>query len=133
MVVDKVAQSLQRSSLLHDAGIATSLTNSGQQWDFPNGWAPIQHMIVDGLLNSGSKEARSLGKDIAIKWIKTNYVAFAKTRTMHEKYNVDKCGVSGGGGEYVPQTGFGWSNGVVLAFLEEFGWPRDLKIGCHEP
>lgn len=28
------------------------------------------------------------------------------------------------------QTGFGWSNGVVLAFLEEFGWPQDLKIDC---
>ncbi|KAK2978651.1 hypothetical protein RJ640_019108 [Escallonia rubra] len=99
--------------------------------DFPNGWAPIQHMIVDGLLNSGSKEAKSLAKDIAMKWIKTNYVAFTKTRRMHEKYDVDKCGDAGGGGEYVPQTGFGWSNGVVLAFLEEFGWPRDLKIGCQ--
>ena len=28
------------------------------------------------------------------------------------------------------QTGFGWSNGVVLAFLEEFGWPQDQKIDC---
>ena len=28
------------------------------------------------------------------------------------------------------QTGFGWSNGVVLAFLEEFGWPQDRKIDC---
>lgn len=28
------------------------------------------------------------------------------------------------------QTGFGWSNGVVLAFLEEFGWPEDRKIEC---
>jgi len=28
------------------------------------------------------------------------------------------------------QTGFGWSNGVVLAFLEEFGWPEDRNIEC---
>lgn len=28
------------------------------------------------------------------------------------------------------QTGFGWTNGVVLALLEEFGWPEDLKIDC---
>jgi len=28
------------------------------------------------------------------------------------------------------QTGFGWSNGVVLSFLEEFGWPEDKEIAC---
>lgn len=129
-LVEKVSKSLQHSGLLRDAGIATSLTNTGQQWDFPNGWAPLQHMIVEGLVKSGSKEARSLAEDIAMKWIKTNYAAYKENGTMHEKYDVEKCGAFGGGGEYVPQTGFGWSNGVVLAFLEEFGWPKDLKIGC---
>ncbi|KAM7494378.1 hypothetical protein LguiB_028987 [Lonicera macranthoides] len=129
-LVDTVAQSFLSSGLLRPAGIATSLTNSGQQWDFPNGWAPLQHMIVEGLSKSASKEARSLGEDIAMRWIRTNYATFNETGTMHEKYDVDKCGAFGGGGEYVPQTGFGWSNGVVLAFLEEFGWPRDEKLGC---
>ncbi|KAI7752828.1 hypothetical protein M8C21_010908 [Ambrosia artemisiifolia] len=107
--VNKVAQSLESSGLVCAAGIATSLTNSSEQWDFPNGWAPIQHMIVEGLVRSRSKEARSLAKDIAIS----------------------KCGEFGGGGEYVPQTGFGWSNGVVLAFLEEFGWAEDLSPYCQ--
>lgn len=129
-VVDEVLRSLQNSGLLCPAGIATSLTNSGQQWDFPNGWAPLQHMIVEGLVRSRSEQARSIAEDIAVKWIRTNYVAYKKTGNMHEKYNVEKCGDFGGGGEYVPQTGFGWSNGVVLAFLEEFGWPQDLKLDC---
>ncbi|XP_058179607.1 probable trehalase [Rhododendron vialii] len=129
-LVKKVRQSLQRSGLIRAVGIATSLTNSGQQWDFPNGWAPIQHLIVEGLVRSGSKEAKSMAKDIAARWIRTNYVFYKKTNTMSEKYDVEKCGEYGGGGEYVPQTGFGWSNGVVLAFLEEFGWPKDLKIDC---
>uniref|UniRef100_A0A803R6S8 Trehalase n=1 Tax=Cannabis sativa TaxID=3483 RepID=A0A803R6S8_CANSA len=123
-------RSLQKSGLVHSAGIATSLTNSGQQWDFPNGWAPIQHMIIEGLTRSGLKEARSMGREIAVSWLRTNYVTFKKTKTMHEKYNVEKCGFFGGGGEYVPQTGFGWSNGVVLTLLEEFGWPEDLSIDC---
>ncbi|XXG77738.1 hypothetical protein AAC387_Pa08g1834 [Persea americana] len=126
----KVMKSLKNSRLLHDAGIATSLSNSGQQWDFPNGWAPLQHMIVEGLLKSGLREARTLAEDIAVRWIRTNYAAYKKTGAMHEKYNVEACGKIGGGGEYVPQTGFGWTNGVVLAFLEEFGWPRDLKLDC---
>ncbi|XP_077234084.1 trehalase 1 [Tasmannia lanceolata] len=129
-VVKKVMKSLQTSGLLHAAGIATSLTNSGQQWDFPNGWAPLQHMIIEGLVKSRSREARLIGEDIAVRWIKTNYAAYKKTGHMHEKYDVEVCGDVGGGGEYVPQTGFGWSNGVVLALLEEFGWPQDRKIEC---
>lgn len=129
--VKKVAQSLESSGLLRAAGIATSLTNSSQQWDFPNGWAPLQHMIVEGLVRSGLEEAKSLAKDIAIRWIRTNYVTYKKVNAMHEKYDVSKCGEFGGGGEYVPQTGFGWSNGVVLAFLEEFGWPEDLDPQCQ--
>ncbi|GMN31402.1 hypothetical protein TIFTF001_003245 [Ficus carica] len=128
ILVNKVMRSLQSSGLLCACGIATSLTNSGQQWDFPNGWAPIQHMIVEGLARSGSKEARKLAEDIAVRWIRTNYVAYKRTGAMHEKYNVENCGDFGGGGEYVPQTGFGWSNGVVLALLEEFGWPEDRAI-----
>ncbi|KAK6251492.1 hypothetical protein SCA6_005497 [Theobroma cacao] len=99
--------------------------------DFPNGWAPLQHMIVEGLSRSGSTEARSIAKDIAERWIRTNYVAYKKIGAMHEKYDVEKCGKYGGGGEYIPQTGFGWSNGVVLALLEEFGWPKDQKIDCN--
>ncbi|KAI3469104.1 hypothetical protein Pfo_025767 [Paulownia fortunei] len=129
-MVDEVVQGLQNSGLVCPAGIATSLTNSGQQWDFPNGWAPLQHMIVEGLVRSGSEQARCVAEDIAVKWIRTNYLAYKKTGAMHEKYTVEKCGVYGGGGEYAPQTGFGWSNGVVLAFLEEFGWPKDLKLDC---
>ncbi|KAJ0739600.1 putative alpha,alpha-trehalase [Helianthus annuus] len=130
-VVNKVAQSLESSGLIHAAGIATSLRNSSEQWDYPNGWAPIQHMIVEGLVRSGSKEARSLAKDIAIRWIRTNYVTYQTSKAMHEKYDVTKCGEFGGGGEYVPQTGFGWSNGVVLALLEEFGWAEDLSPYCQ--
>jgi len=72
--------------------------------DFPNGWAPLQHMIVEGLARSGSKEARSVAEDIAMRWIRTNYVAYKKTGKMHEKYNVEKCGEFGGGGKYVPQV-----------------------------
>lgn len=128
--VMKATKSLQKSGLLQPYGISTSLTNSGQQWDFPNGWAPLQHLIVEGLSKSKIKEARALAEDIASRWIRTNFVSYQKSGVMHEKYDVRACGEFGGGGEYAPQTGFGWSNGVVLAFLEEFGWPKDRDIGC---
>ncbi|PHU27960.1 Trehalase [Capsicum chinense] len=130
ITTQRVIQSLRRLGLLQSAGIAMTLSNTGQQWDFPNGWPPLQHMIIEGLARSGLEEARTLAKDIAIRWIRTNYVAYKKTGAMYEKYDVTRCGAAGGGGVYVAQTGFGWTNGVVLALLEEFGWPEDLNIDC---
>ncbi|VAH05327.1 unnamed protein product [Triticum turgidum subsp. durum] len=126
----RVMRSLQASGLVCPAGIATSVSNTGQQWDFPNGWAPLQHLIAEGLLNSGSTEAKEFAEDIATRWVRTNYAAYKSSGAMHEKYDVEACGKSGGGGEYKPQTGFGWSNGVLLAFLEELGWSHDKEIGC---
>lgn len=61
-------------------------------------------MIVEGLARSGSKEARKLAEDIAVRWIRGNYVTYKRTGAMHEKYNVENCGDFGGGGEYVPQV-----------------------------
>ena len=29
-------------------GVPTSLDESGQQWDFPNAWPPLQHILVAG-------------------------------------------------------------------------------------
>ncbi|GAB4834614.1 hypothetical protein Ancab_032877 [Ancistrocladus abbreviatus] len=129
--VEKVVRSLETSGLLCAAGIATSLTKSGQQWDFPNGWAPLQHMIIEGLARSGSVKAKLVAETIAARWLRTNYISYKKTGVMHEKYDVEQCGEYGGGGEYQPQTGFGWTNGVVLALLEEFGWPHDRKLDCE--
>ncbi|CAN0840876.1 TRE1 [Linum grandiflorum] len=130
VLVEQVLKSFQKSGLIRATGIATSLTNSGQQWDFPNGWAPLQHLIVEGLARSGSKKAKALAEEIAVRWINSNYIVYTRTGAMHEKLDVQACGEFGGGGEYVPQTGFGWTNGVVLAFLEEFGWPHDRELGC---
>ena len=38
---------------------------------------------------------------------------------MYEKYNAYEIGVGGGGGEYIPQIGFGWTNGVALVLLRQ--------------
>ena len=38
---------------------------------------------------------------------------------MYEKYDAFEVGVGGGGGEYVPQIGFGWTNGVALLLLQQ--------------
>ncbi|CAH8314172.1 unnamed protein product [Eruca vesicaria subsp. sativa] len=127
-LVKKVVKALENSGLIAPAGILTSLTNSGQQWDYPNGWAPQQEMIVTGLVRSGLKVAKEIAEEIARRWIRSNYSVYKTSGGIHEKLNVADFGEYGGGGEYEPQTGFGWSNGVILAFLEEFGWPSHLSI-----
>ena len=45
----------------------------------------------------------------------------AEVCNMFEKYNVNDTGNAGGGGEYDVQTGFGWTNGVVIDFMVTFG------------
>ena len=54
---------------------------------------------------------------IGSAWLQTNYEAFQATGYMYEKYNAFEMGIGGGGGEYVPQIGFGWSNGVALCLI----------------
>jgi alpha,alpha-trehalase len=41
-----------------------------------------------------------------------------------EKYDVEEVR-PGGGGEYPTQDGFGWTNGVTRALLDEPGAPKD--------
>ncbi|KAG0555208.1 hypothetical protein KC19_12G152100 [Ceratodon purpureus] len=128
--IDQVVEALSSSDLVQPGGIATSLKETGQQWDFPNAWAPLQHMIIEGLVMSGSRKAIAMAQTISHSWLRSNYMSFQRTGHMVEKYDARYCGKVGGGGEYTIQTGFGWSNGVVLILLNDYGWPEDLPLDC---
>src|SRR5256885_3193777 len=45
-----------RRRFLQPGGLATTLTATGQQWDQPNGWAPLQYIAVEGLRNYGEAD-----------------------------------------------------------------------------
>lgn len=107
---------LVNESLLQPGGIVTTPITSGQQWDAPNGWAPLQWIVVKGLEKFGEKE---LAKIIALRWTALNDKVFEATGKMMEKYDVKDIGKLAGGGEYESQDGFGWTNGVYLA-LKDF-------------
>ena len=103
------------NDFLKDGGLLTTLEHSGQQWDAPNGWAPLQWIAVKGLLNYGyDKEAR----EIMERWLTLNEKVYANTGKMMEKYNVEDVTLLSGGGEYDLQDGFGWTNGVALGFRQ---------------
>lgn len=123
-----VLQALKRLKVLdYPGGFPTSLSTSGQQWDFPNAWPPLQHMLIEGLALSSSKELQDEAFKFAQKWITTNYKAWKSTGHMFEKFNVSVHGAPGGGGEYKIQIGFGWTNGVVLDMLRRY--PDGLVSG----
>ena len=51
---------------------------------------------------------------------------YAIPLTQFEKMDAKRPGEPGGQGEYKVQTGFGWSNGVVLQLLQQYGWRPEL-------
>jgi alpha,alpha-trehalase len=100
-------------SFLKKGGVVSSLHESGQQWDYPNGWAPLQYLAYVGLCNYGFNDtAEALKK----RWVATNDQVFKATGKMMEKYNVVDPESPAGGGEYPNQDGFGWTNGIYLWF-----------------
>lgn len=102
---------------LRDGGVVTTIYKTGQQWDAPNGWAPLQFITVQGLANY---QHNDLAKTIAERWMSVNEKVFKRMGKMLEKYNVEDISLESGGGEYPTQDGFGWSNGVYLKFYELF-------------
>lgn len=101
------------SDFLKEGGLLTTLKNTGQQWDAPNGWAPLQWVAVNGLLNYGYDQE---AKEIMERWLRLNEQVYKNTGKMMEKYNVVDTSLISGGGEYKTQDGFGWTNGVALGF-----------------
>jgi alpha,alpha-trehalase len=87
------------------------------QWAYPNGWAPLHFLVVQGLLRYGYAED---AKRIAFKWLQTNLAWFNEYGVFLEKYNVVSPGKPPVKGVYPSQTGFGWTNAVFERFCQEF-------------
>jgi alpha,alpha-trehalase len=110
--------SVIKNKFLKPGGVVATLETTGQQWDSPNGWAPLQWIAITGLENYGHT---GLAKSIARRWIQLNKEVFKRTGKLMEKYNVINTQAEAGGGEYAGQDGFGWTNGVLLALIKKYG------------
>jgi len=108
----KVSLVLQKE-FLKQGGLITTLIKSSQQWDSPNGWAPLHWFAVRGLLNF---QHYNLAVTIIKRWLLTIEEYYQQSGKIMEKYNVCQTRIEAGGGEYDVQEGFGWTNGVYLAF-----------------
>jgi alpha,alpha-trehalase len=141
------------SELLNTRAGAIAATNliSGQQWDEPNVWPPLQYILMQGLLNtplevSASDNAQTttdyiwtqdLALQLAQRYLDSLYCTWRVTGgststvpklqgaqgngTIFEKYADESTNAAGGGGEYEVVEGFGWSNGVLIWAVDTFG------------
>lgn len=100
---------------LKEGGLVTTLDYSGQQWDAPNGWAPLNYIACKGLLDYGFNAS---AKNIIQSWLHVVETNFDASANMMEKYDVVHLNARASGGEYDVQEGFGWTNGVTIAFHE---------------
>lgn len=116
----RAVNALSKSRLLQVGGISTTLEPTGQQWDWPNAWPPLQQMLIEGVADCGAPGGAALAEELSARWLASNLLGWRRDHVMHEKYDATQPGRRGGGGEYEPQIGFGWSNGVALWLLDAY-------------
>ena len=122
--------------------------NTGQQWDQPNVWPPLMHVLMNGLLNTPATfgeddpayvDVQDLALRLGQRYLDSTFCTWYATGgstsdtpqlqgatpgsngTMFEKYGDNATNVAGGGGEYEVVEGFGWTNGVLLWTADTFG------------
>lgn len=99
-------------------GLLTSTQVTGNQWDAPFGWAPLQLIAVQGLHRYGYYHEAA---DLARKFISLVIKEFEKHGTLLEKYNVYACDSDVSNeihfGYSSNEIGFGWTNAVLLELL----------------
>ncbi|CAI2183334.1 13158_t:CDS:2 [Funneliformis geosporum] len=107
----------------------TTLIRTGLQWDFPNAWPPLEYAIIKGLINLHTKqnqpisdsEFMKLAFDVSQRFVSSAYCTWKLSGVIFEKFNALDTNLPGGAGEYTVQTGFGWTNGVLLWIFSLFG------------
>ncbi|KAK9788944.1 putative Trehalase [Seiridium cardinale] len=137
------------ADLLAENGGAIAATNyqTGQQWDQPNVWPPLMHILMQGLLNTPATfgeddpyyiETQDLALGLAQRYLDSTFCTWRATGgstdgepqlhgftssdvgIMFEKYGDNSTNAVGGGGEYEVVEGFGWSNGVLIWVVDTF-------------
>jgi alpha,alpha-trehalase len=111
------AKTILEKKFLKPGGLVATTKNTGQQWDSPNGWAPLMWIALAGLENYNQSV---LAKEIAHRWVDLNVKVFKRTGKLMEKYNVADTHLDAGGGEYDSQDGFGWTNGVLITLIKKY-------------
>jgi alpha,alpha-trehalase len=109
-------------------GVAMSTQETGLQWDYPYGWAPIQLLAVEGLRRYGyTQDADRISR----KFLTMVLANFERDHNLREKYNVvtDSSNVHVAEGYRDNVIGFGWTNAVFLELLDQLPIEQQESIG----
>ena len=112
------------AEFLKPGGFVTTNFTSGQQWDAPNGWPPLEWLTIEGVRRYRRDD---LADKAATRWLNLINRTYRATGRMMEKYDVVNPNRKAGGGEYPTQDGFGWTNGVALALCAMPSHARTCK------
>jgi alpha,alpha-trehalase len=108
-------------------GLQTSTHVSGNQWDAPFGWAPLQMIAVEGLRRYGYAED---AERISMKFLSLVRREFLSHGYIVEKYDVVQGGSNVSGnihfGYSANQAGFGWTNAVFTSLYDAL-MPEDKR------
>lgn len=116
---------------MHKGGLsATSRSDEYEgeiptQWAYPNGWAPLHWITINGLQNYGYAQEAEL---IARSWISNNLNHFLQNNVFREAYNVVDTNLPPKPGVYPPQLGFGWTNAVFINIAKQFLDDDELSL-----
>lgn len=125
MLVKNLSKFQFQGGLATTTADAVASTNERSlQWEYPNGWAPLQWIAVEGLVRYGFREEADL---VVRTWISANLAMFKKHQSLFEKYNVVKVGSSPKAGLYPAQEGFGWTNSLFYRLSNDYLLPQELQ------
>lgn len=100
-------------------GLQTSTTESGDQWDAPFGWAPLELIAVEGLRRYGY---RAEADRISDKFLGMVVEQYRKSGMILEKYDVVRRSIELNReirfGYHSNEAGFGWTNAVFTNLLD---------------
>jgi alpha,alpha-trehalase len=113
-------------------GLAMSMNETGVQWDYPYGWAPIQLLAVEGLRRYGYEADANR---ISLKFLSMVLANFIRDGNIREKYNVvtDSSNIQLTEGYRDNITGFGWTNGVFLELWSQLPPEMQSQLGSAPP
>jgi len=110
-------------------GLRTSTYVSGNQWDSPFGWAPLQLIAVDGLRRYGyAKEAER----ISMEFLGTVHREYVRQGYIVEKYDMETGGSNVAKnihfGYSANQAGFGWTNAAFTHLYDELSTEDKAEV-----
>lgn len=116
----------------YKGGVPVSLFESGEEWDLPNTYPHVMHLIIVGMNKTHIPIAKHLAFAMARQWLKYSLRAFNKDQKMHARYNAVRPGRRGTGATYFLKGGYGWTNGALMDIIFKYRNIDFTSVSCKK-